>query len=67
MLLRRLTVGMSAGRGRDGADAVAALLASMLGWDNARLRAERAQLDEQLSLGAAPPLEQLAPPLPAAV
>jgi len=67
VLLRRLTVGMSAGRGRDGADAVAALLADTLGWDNARLRSERAQLDEQLSLGAAPPLEQIAPPLPAAV
>jgi len=54
VLLRRLTVGLSAGRGRDGAEAVAALMAQLLHWDEARTHAELAALDEQLALGAAP-------------
>ena len=69
VLLRRCTVGMSAGRGRDGAERVAALLAGMLDWDEARVRAELADLDDQLSQGAAPPMEPQVPitPLPTAV
>jgi glycerol-3-phosphate dehydrogenase len=54
VLLRRLTVGMSAGRGRDGAEPVAALLAPLLDWDKARIQAELTALDEQLALGAPP-------------
>jgi glycerol-3-phosphate dehydrogenase len=60
VLLRRLTVGMSATRGREGAEAVAALLARMLSWDADRMRRELEALDEQLALSAAPSLEQLA-------
>jgi glycerol-3-phosphate dehydrogenase len=54
VLLRRLTVGMSAGRGRDGAEQVAALLAPLLDWHKARIHTELAALDEQLALGASP-------------
>lgn len=57
VLLRRLTAGMSAGRGRDGAERVATLMARLLGWDGARLHAEIAALDEQLALGM-PPVER---------
>ena len=60
VLLRRLTVGLSATRGREGAEAVAALVARLLDWDAARERAELEALDEQLALGAAPVLSLLA-------
>lgn len=60
VMLRRLTVGMAAGRGQDGVDAVLALLARMLGWDEARRRAERLAWEDQIAQGAAP---QLDPPL----
>ena len=58
VLLRRLTVGMSATRGREGAEAVAALLARLLSWDTDRVRRELEALDEQLALSAAPSLER---------
>jgi glycerol-3-phosphate dehydrogenase len=54
VLLRRLTVGMSATRGREGAEHVAALVGQLLEWDQERTRAEIAALDEQLALGAPP-------------
>jgi glycerol-3-phosphate dehydrogenase len=57
VMLRRLTIGMSAGRGRDGAETVAALLARRLNWDTDRVRAEIDTLDAQLSLGAPPVLD----------
>lgn len=59
VLLRRLTVGMSAGRGRDGIERVSDLLRERLAWDDARVRAERAALDEQLALGDPPALPAL--------
>jgi glycerol-3-phosphate dehydrogenase len=57
VMLRRLTIGMSPGRGRDGAEAVAASLARRLNWDSDRVRAELNALDAQLALGAAPSLD----------
>jgi glycerol-3-phosphate dehydrogenase len=54
VLLRRLTIGMSATRGREAAEPAAALLARLLNWDDARVRAELAALEEQLAQGAAP-------------
>jgi glycerol-3-phosphate dehydrogenase len=54
VMLRRLTSGMCAGRGREGAEAVAALVAELLEWDRDRVRAELDALDEQVALGAAP-------------
>jgi glycerol-3-phosphate dehydrogenase len=62
VMLRRLTVGMSAGRGRDGVEAVSTLMAELLGWDATRLSAERVAWEEQISHGAAPALEATAPP-----
>jgi glycerol-3-phosphate dehydrogenase len=62
VLLRRLTVGLSASRGRDGADAVAGVMAELLEWDGTRVREELAALDDQLALGAAPSLDPPAPP-----
>ncbi len=58
VLLRRLTTGMSAERGRDVADPVARFLARRLHWDDGRLRAELAAFDEQIALGAVPALAQ---------
>jgi glycerol-3-phosphate dehydrogenase len=57
VMLRRLTIGMSAGRGRDGAEAVAALMARRLNWDADRVRDEIGALDAQLALGAPPALD----------
>lgn len=57
VLLRRLTIGLSATRGREAAAPTAALLARLLGWDDARVRGELAALEEQLAEGAAPSLE----------
>jgi glycerol-3-phosphate dehydrogenase len=54
VLLRRLPVGMSATRGRDGAETLAALLAGLLDWDTTRIRMESEALDAQLALGAPP-------------
>jgi glycerol-3-phosphate dehydrogenase len=59
VLLRRLTLGMSATRGRDAAGAVAALLAQRLNWDTERVRCELSALDEQLALGAPPDLADM--------
>ncbi len=56
VVLRRLTIGLSAERGRDAAEAVARFLAQRLQWDGDRMRAERAAFDEQIALGAAPEL-----------
>jgi glycerol-3-phosphate dehydrogenase len=64
VLLRRLTVGLSASRGRDGADAVAGVMAELLEWDGTRVQEEVAALDEQLALGAAPSLDPPASPHP---
>ena len=58
VLLRRLTIGMSAERGRDVAEPVARFLAQHLHWDKERMDGELVAFDEQLALGAAPiPLE----------
>ncbi len=62
VLLRRLTVGLSASHGRDGAEAVAGLMARLLEWDSARVREELAVLDEHLALGAAPDIDPPASP-----
>jgi glycerol-3-phosphate dehydrogenase len=64
VMLRRLTVGLSAGRGQDGVDSVLALLAQVLGWDDARRRAERAAWDDQIALGAAPQTDPPPAPVP---
>jgi glycerol-3-phosphate dehydrogenase len=56
VMLRRLTVGLSAGRGRDAVDTVAPWLAEHLGWDAARARAERAAWEAEVALGDAPSL-----------
>ncbi|HWE62599.1 MAG TPA: FAD-dependent oxidoreductase, partial [Chloroflexota bacterium] len=66
VMLRRLTAGMSAGRGRDGVEAVAALLAALLGWDAARQREELAAWEEQIAQGAPPDLDPPAAPAPLA-
>jgi len=64
VLLRRLTVGMSATRGREGAERVAALVGPLLEWDQERTRAELMALDEQLALGAPPAGHEAAPGAP---
>jgi len=61
VLLRRLTIGMSAERGRDAAEPVARTLAQRLHWDDDRMRDELAAFDEQIALGAAPVLAEAAP------
>ncbi|MDB5076548.1 MAG: dependent oxidoreductase [Chloroflexi bacterium] len=63
VVLRRLTSGMSAGRGREGAEAVAALLAQRFAWDHEQVQAELNALDEQIALGSAPPLTEPSPPV----
>jgi glycerol-3-phosphate dehydrogenase len=54
VMLRRLTLGLAADRGRDSAESVAAMLAPRLKWDAGRTRDEIAAFHEQLALGAAP-------------
>jgi hypothetical protein len=49
-------------RGRDGAEAVAGLMAARLEWDSARVQEELACLDEQLALGVAPGFDPPASP-----
>lgn len=62
VMLRRLTVGLTPAHGRDGADAVAGMMAALLEWDGSRVRKELAALDEQLALSAAPSLDPPASP-----
>jgi glycerol-3-phosphate dehydrogenase len=56
VVLRRLTIGLSAERGRDVAEPVADILAQHLQWDDHRKRQELAAFEDQLALGATPPL-----------